>query len=172
MDGEGYFTNSNWLCMIGPYRYNQRFMLIKWVCAGLIIISINGHSKWIQKKIRTWKHSHQPATPSSTLNLMRPTLRICGAQPDMVQRRPRGRFRILDEEATRWESDPGMRTWDEFGFEGEFVGGDGVGGCESHSGTVREMTYAKEHITISGGCGMLPWLEEKCASMEHRGFLL
>ena len=42
---------------------------------------------------------HSP--PISTLNLMRPTLRICGAQPDMVQRRPRGQFRILDEEATQ-----------------------------------------------------------------------
>ena len=120
MDDKGYFINSDWLCMIGPYRNNQQFMLIKWVCAGLIIISINGHSKWIQKN--TYLKALTPAChslPISTLNLMHPTLRIGGAQPDMVQRHPRGRFRILDEEATRWESDPGMRTWDEFGFKGE-----------------------------------------------------
>ena len=70
MDGEGYFINSDWLCMIGPYQNNQRFKLIKWVRAGLIIISINGHSKWIQKIIHTWKHSHQPATPSPSQPLI------------------------------------------------------------------------------------------------------
>ena len=50
--------------------------------------------------------------PTPILNLMRLTLRICWAQ--LVQKRPRARFRILDEEATRWEPDLDMRTWDDF----------------------------------------------------------
>ena len=49
-------------------------------------------------------------------------------------------------------------------------GGDGVGGSESHSGTVCETMYAKGCTTISGGHCMLPWLEEGCASMECRAW--
>ena len=41
-----------------------------------------------------------------------------------------------------------MRARDDFGFESEFVRGDGVGGLEPHSGTVGETTYAKGRITI------------------------
>ena len=143
------------LCWINHYQYQWTFQM-------------NSKNNMYLKALTSACHS----LPISTLNLMRPTLWICGAQSDMVQRHPRGRFCILDEEATRWEPDPGMHTWDKFGFEGEFVGGNSVGSCKSHSRMVHEMTYAKEHITISGGCGMLPWLEERCASMERRGFLL
>ena len=121
-------------CWINHYQYQWTFQM-------------NSKNNTYLKALAPACHS----LPISTLNLMCPTLQICGAQPDMVHRHPRARFHILDQEATWWEPDPGMRMWDKFGFEGEFFGGDGVGSCESHSGTVCEMTYAKGRITISGG---------------------
>lgn len=67
----------------------------------------------------------------------------------MVQKGAAGRLGVLDEElAALLDPDLGVRARDDFGFERELVGPEGVDGGEAHPGAVGEPPDAQRRVGV------------------------
>jgi hypothetical protein len=68
----------------------------------------------------------------------------------MVQKRATAALRISDEKlAPGLDPDLGMGTRDDFGFEGEFVGAEGVDSGEAHPRPVGETPDAERGVSFA-----------------------
>ena len=66
----------------------------------------------------------------------------------MIEKSARGGLGIFDEKLSLLDPDLCMRTGDDFGFKGKFIGVEGVVGCETSSSSVGEAPDAKWGVVI------------------------